>query len=393
MADIGYHNRLIMRSATFGFLLLKYCLSIVLFLLSGIYTDIHAQGGYYVIGEVSTNGINVIDAGDRWNSEYCRVKIGKDIKTFTPYEVDEYGFADGRVYIAKTIIIDGSETRVFLQRLSRGSHKMYYYNGHKGKFFLLETAGGELREFPLIDEGGISFRTKLKDYTADFPEGFDAVESVAFSRDALLLLFSRYEKREHRPFPHLRYGATLGYGLTDLIPQSRNLVMGNTSFRMDGSFSAGFFADKPILLSDLSINLAINISRQVYNYYWSSESGDNDLFAKTTSLEIPLLLRYSWPSVRIRPFFNAGGLVVMNLSNQSILYRTTFFQNTINLEIDKSLYISDSYKGLTAGAGIEYRLRNKDYVSTEVRYSMLWSNEKTQLINMNVLNITMGYFF
>jgi outer membrane protein W len=139
--------------------------------------------------------------------------------------------------------------------------------------------------------------------------------------------------------------------------------------------------------------LAINYSRQIYNYYWSSENGDEDFYAKATSVGIPLLLRYSWPSFKIRPFFNAGGLVIMNLRNQSILYRTTFSQNTINLEIDRTVYISDYYYGVIAGAGVEYRLKNRDYVSTEVRYSILWPSERPHLINMNVLNITMGYFF
>lgn len=367
--------------------------SILFLMLSGAYIDLQAQGGYYLTGTVSNIGVKIVDGGAKENSSYCTVKTRLDIVRFTPDEVSEYGFADGRVFVAKTINYEGVMINVFLERLSMGRLVLYYYHGSKGKSFFIETKDGEISELESIDEEGNSYRHSLTQYIADFPEGLDAIQNVPYRKEAMKSLFVRYERREHRPFPRFRYGVALSYGFTDLIPQGSNEIMDKATFRKDGSFSAGVFADQPIYLSDLSLNVGINISRQVYSLSWTSENGDEDFYATTTSVGIPLLLRYSWPSNKLRPFLNAGGLAVLNLSNNNILYRTTFIANTTNLEIDKTHYISDSYSGFTAGAGVEYRLRGRGSILTELRYSVLWPSEKPELINMKVLNITMGYSF
>ena len=381
-----------MKTAILNSLFLRFS-SILILLLSGSYIDIQAQRGYYLTDTVSNIGVKIVDGGARENSAYCTVKTALAIVRFTPDEVSEYGFADGRVYVAKTINYEGVMKRVFLERLSMGKLVLYYYHGSKGKIFVIETNDGQISVLESTDEEGNSFRYSLTQYIADFQEGIDAVQDVPYRKEAMKTLFVRYERREHRPFPHFRYGVTLSYGFTDLIPQVSNEPMSNTTFRKDGSFSAGVYADQPIILSDFSLNAGINISRQVYSFFWTSENGDEDFYAKTFSVGIPLLLRYSWPSNKFRPFVNAGGLAVLNVNNNNILYRNTFVGNTINLEIDKTLYISDFYRGFTAGAGVECRLKGKGSILTEVRYSVLLPTETPQLINMKVLNITMGYSF
>lgn len=354
---------------------------------------IQAQGGYFRTEKSSSYGVKIIDGGALMNAAYCVVETRSNDRKYTPDEVSEYGFPDGRVYIAKTIATAGAMKRVFLEQLSKGRLVLYYYHGPDGISFFIETEDGELSELPFQDKKGNSFRHYIAEYTADFPEGFDALHNVAYRKSTLTMFFNRYERRQHRPFPHFRYGVTLSYGLTELLPQFRNKIMDNTSFRKDGNFSAGVFADQPLFLSDFSLNTGINISRQVYAFNWTSENGDEDFYAKSVSVGIPLLLRYSWPSNKLRPFINAGGLAVWNVSNHNILYRTTFVDHTINLEIDRTLYISDFYTGFAAGAGIEYRLTGRGSVLTEVRYSMLWPSEKPQLLNMKVLNIMVGYSF
>lgn len=382
-----------MKAAIFDSSVFRFSFPILFFLLSGAHIDIQAQRGYYLIDPASHIGVKIVDGGPIQNSAYCTVKTISGTISFTPDEVREYGFDDGRVYVAKTIVEEGSAKKVFLERLSMGRLVLYYYHGSRGKTFYIETVDGQLSELPREDNQGNSFRHNITEYTADFPEGFDAIKDATYSRNAMLKLFDRYERRDRRPFPHFRYGVTLSYGLTELVPQARNIIMGNTSFRKDGSFSAGVFVDQPLFLSDYSLNAGINISKQMYAFDWTSEDGDEDFYAKSASVGIPLLLRYSWHSNRFRPFLNAGGLAVWNVSNHNILYRNTFVNNSINLEIDRTLYISDFYTGFSAGAGIEYRLLGRGSVLTEVRYSMLWPSEKPHLINMKVLNITMGYSF
>lgn len=374
-------------------LIFRYGFVVLFFLLSGANIDIQAQGGYYIRDNHATYGAKLVDGGALKNAAYCVVETRSNDRIYTPDEVSEYGFPDGRVYVAKTIAYDGIMRRVFLERLSEGRLVLYYYHGADGITFFIETEDGELNLLPLKDEKGNSFRHYIAEFTADFPEGFDALQNVAYRKSTLTMFFARYEKRQHRPFPHFRYGLNLGFGLTDLLPQPGNQIMRNTSFRKARSFSAGVFADQPLLLSDFSLNAGINISRQVYSSFWTSDDGDEDYYAKSVSVGIPLLLRHTWPSNRFRPFVNAGGLALLNVDNHNILYRNTFTDNTINLEIDRTNYISDVYTGLTAGAGLEYRIRGRGSLLTEIRYSHLWPHEKPLLINLKVLNLTIGYSF
>lgn len=380
-------------TAISDYLVLRYACIVLLFLLSAAHIDVQAQGGYYIRGSNSTYGAKIVDGGPLSNSAYCVVETRSDDRIYTPDEVSEYGFPDGRVYVARTITTPVGMKRVFLEQLSKGRLVLYYYHGPGGIAFFVETEDGELNLLPLKDEKGNSFRHYIAELTADFPEGFDALQNVAYRKSTLTMFFARYEKRQHRPFPHFRYGLNLGFGLSSLMPQANNQIMQNAGIMKDNSLSAGVFADQPLFQSDFSLNVGLNISRQVYAGAWSSFNGDEDYYAKSVSVGIPALVRYSWPTNKLRPFVNAGGMALLNVANHNILYRNTFTDNTINLEIDRTNYVSDVYRGLTVGAGLEYRLRGRGSVLTEIRYSHLRPQEKPLLINLKVLNLTIGYSF
>ena len=77
-------------------------------------------------------GFKIIDAGEKLNSQLCRIQKMNKENDLPPTVVLEYGLSSGQVYVAKSIKIDGSEQKVFLERLVKGKITLYYYRG-KGR--------------------------------------------------------------------------------------------------------------------------------------------------------------------------------------------------------------------------------------------------------------------
>lgn len=78
------------------------------------------QNEYFSTDSITSTGIKLIDGGDLINSKLCQVKKGDKIIEYTPYEVKEFGFKDGRVYVSKEIQVSDSTIKVFLERLYEG---------------------------------------------------------------------------------------------------------------------------------------------------------------------------------------------------------------------------------------------------------------------------------
>ena len=65
------------------------------------------------------------------------MKEGITILKYTPYEVNEFGFKNGRIYISKYIYPDSIQ-KVFLERFKKGKATLHYYRNKGGKIFFLE---------------------------------------------------------------------------------------------------------------------------------------------------------------------------------------------------------------------------------------------------------------
>ncbi|MBT3208489.1 MAG: hypothetical protein HN704_07245 [Bacteroidetes bacterium] len=96
---------------------MKY--SHIIFLIVFIPAHSSGQNEYFATDSSKSIGINLIDGGDLTNSRMCQVKNGAQTTKYSPYELKEFGFKDGRVYISKEIQIADSSIRVFLKRLHK----------------------------------------------------------------------------------------------------------------------------------------------------------------------------------------------------------------------------------------------------------------------------------
>ncbi|PWN06704.1 porin family protein [Rhodohalobacter mucosus] len=335
---------------------------------------VSGQSNYIITDTTAVYGIDLLDAGEIENAKYIELRNDESIIRYTPDEVREYGFKDGRIYVSKQIQTPDGIEAVFFERLIQGNLTLYYYPLTENSIFYLER---DSTLTPLYSErtsdGSASFRDTLRDLTSDCGNVSDAVNLVRYKKSSLSLLISRYNACELRPFPFVKYGIVSGFNSSSISLISERDIL-NQSFRdsdfiRDRSFSIGVFVDYPLFESDYSIYSGINYYEN--SYYSRSGTGNNlsEITVNLSSVEVPVMVRYAYPSTTFRPFFNIGFSYLANLKNESTVYESTLNNNTVEFNIfETSQIVSDHQLGVLAGIGTFYHLRYDRVIFLELRY-------------------------
>jgi outer membrane protein W len=352
------------------------------------------QNAYFSTDSSTSVGIKLVDGGDLINSQFCQVKKGEKTIQYTPYEVKEFGFKDGRVYVSKEIQIADSSKRVFLERLHKGNTTLYFYRGKGIKTFFIQKDSTLFFEMPKHDTEE-DYSTQLLNLTKDCSNVSDACKLVNYNKKSLSKLISRYNKCELKPFPHFKYGFLIGYEFLRLIPsneQDDNLEY--FDYKYDGGFTIGIFLDNPILVSDFSVHAELLLAKHGYSYNKLVDNKDLDFVANFTSLNIPLLFKYAYPSNKIRPFINAGIIGTYFIKNETLLYETTINETIIEInDTEITSMISDYQLGYVIGGGLEYELNYKKSLFFELRYNNQYNLEASEFLGNSVFSLLTGINF
>ncbi|MCX6272743.1 MAG: outer membrane beta-barrel protein [Bacteroidetes bacterium] len=338
---------------------------------------IEAQNDYYVTDSTLTAGVRLVDGGAVQNARICEMRKGNEIVDFTPNQIKEYGFKEGKVYVSKEIRINGFPQRVFLERLVTGNLTLYFYKEKGNRMFYLEKDNTSLIELPkhTPDNKKPVFRIELNKIVADCQNVTDAVKLVSYTRGSMKKLVNTYNGCKWKPFPFFKYGILLGYGFTRLEPSTEpvNTYLSEFNYKEEGSFLFGFFLDVPIRRSSLSLHTDLTFTRNSYSYTAVTQNKTIDFVANTSSLTLPLLLRYSSPFRRVRPFVNLGGIGVYLTGNENKIYEATYEANNIYCGLDEKPLIPKTQAGYSAGGGFEVKLNYRNNIFLEVRYNKLYS--------------------
>ena len=347
------------------------------------------QNDYYTTNSTLTLGIELVNGGRIQNSQFCQVKDEMDRK-YSPYEVSMFGFLNGAVYLSKEIQLSGSIQKVFLERLVYGSTSLYFLKRKGIKTFFIEKDSSLFVELPKKGKGNVSFNNQLLGLTTDCKYIADAVKLAGYNRNSLNKLITRYNNCEFKPFPFFRYGVTFGYEFVKLNPtfNQDNSDINQISFKYDGGFTAGLFIDKPILVTDFSLHTELSYSRHGFSANKTIADKDLDFVANFSSLKLPVMIRYAYPSNQLRPFINIGVVSTYNFNNENSLYKTIKTQNVIEYnETNKISYIGDYHMGYAIGGGIEYKLNYRNSIFFEIRDDHLF-----QLSDSSTMDIS-GFKF
>lgn len=350
----------------------KWCF---VFIFHFISLTIYGQRGYVVKDSSLVSGIFLKGGNEIENSKICKVNYGKKTLTYTPREVKEYGFDDGRVYVAKDIKLGDTIERVFLERLYFGKTSVFYHKTRGERVFFIEKDSNHLIEISKRDKNGISYKSQLTTIMDDCKIISKPMKYVSYKKKQMAKIVSIYDDCELKNFPHFRIGLSLGYGLNKFFPTKNieNEAISSFDFRYIGGGSIRLFIDKPLFLSDFSLHAELYYSGQAFSDNRKIGNSDLDIVVNREALQLPLLLRYTLPTKTIRPFVNIGFTYAHNLRYESNMYSATQSQGQIEIRklLDYSFIAKDQI-GISIGSGIEYKLNFKKSLFFDVRYNHLY---------------------
>jgi hypothetical protein len=356
----------------------------------GIYTT--TPRGYYIAdGKILTAG-QLLESNNFSNSQILRVKIARDTIEYTPEEVSEYGFSNGRIYVAREITLSGKTRKVFLERLADGNASLYFYKGKDFEQYFWETENSGLIELPRKKQ---QYREILARFETDC-EGFaNDLKLVSFKKASLTKLTERFSSCDPRPFPFTRFGVVAGGIVSRQIPAGYTTLDLMDAFKYGSSisYSAGLFMDKPLFASNLSIHAEILYSKMSHVYSIRTLNREKDYSAKYTSLTFPLLLRYTLPEVRYRPFVNMGAIFSYNIKTEEIMYEADIEDDIVVINSWSPSFVSTDYLGISIGSGIQYVLDFRKSLFFELRYNRLFRLTDQAYFDTGELQLITGINF
>jgi len=335
-------------------------------------------------------GLKIVDNGDYLNSQYCAAEKDKKIINYFPYEVNEYGFNDGRIYVSKKIEIDNTVERVFLLRLVNDKTSLYYYKGKNLTTFFLEKDSTTFIELPKynLNNQKNDFHKDLAEWTSGCPYIQDATKLVSYNKKSMTKLIKNFNSCKPLPFPIFRYGILFGIGTNKLENYSSDIF----DYKYQTAYIPGIFIDYPLDMSNFSLHTDLFYEKNDYNYSYNQPSYDINMMVNTTSINMPVLIRYTYPSMKLRPFVNAGFIFTYNIINNSKLITSTPSNHSdiVGTNIDENPRISKSQIGLAIGCGVEYKLNYKHSLFIEFRSNNIFSLHTTEVLNKTEFQLITG---
>jgi opacity protein-like surface antigen len=357
------------------------------------------QSNYYKTDtSIYIGGENVINAGERLNSKICRIKKANKEIDLPPTNIYEYGFENGQVYVAKYILVDDSMQKVFLERLVKGKISLYFYRGDIGKMFFIEKDSSKLIEIPKRIEQieKYKFQNVISPYIADCDKVTDILSLVSYTKNSLVQFIKIYNNCESKPFICIRYGLVVGFNESKLI-LNRHKNGGYAQLldlKYTGNYSLGGFIDFPLFSSNFSLHTDIYLSHQLYSLSAKTNNSSIDFIGKNTTVNLPVLLRYTMPTTKIRPYFNAGINFTKNFQSDYSLYKTDIYSNIIEInKVNEEPLIEANLVGFSVGAGLEYRLNIRNSLFLETRYCMQYGADNLGIFNNATIQILAGFNF
>lgn len=368
---------------------------------------LNGQNGYYVINDKMAFGDKLIDAGAIKNSQFCTILKNGKLLTFPASEVSEYGFKNGRVYSSKIIDTYLGNRGVFLERLCKGTINLYYYRGKKSREFFIEKNDGPLVAVPKKSDGKIKYREVISGYLSDINGSSEAVRRLTYYRPAFISIIDQYNSGAIGNIPSIKYGVSIGGSLIRPVYKApaesssgqfylKQLEedLGSADFKWNKALLFSLSLDLPILKNKYSFHPEVNLEKNEFSSLDATDAGRFASFdINAFSISVPLLIRYTSESTRVKSFFNAGGVLAYN-SIQFIKYYTgpTIEDLTEQTIIDNNAIYPAFHMGFAAGAGVIHEIIAGKSASLELRYNRLFGlGEKTS--GNNSIRLLLGINF
>lgn len=355
-----------------------------------------AQTEYIKTDSSLMTNVRVIVRTPSFNSRYIDVISKNDTITYTPDDILEYGSRYGNIYVSREINISGEIKKVFLQQLVKGSATLFYYREKGfGTYFIEKKSVASTKFVEVTDKDRKKILASILD-DCEWIEG--PMKIVKYTKRSLTKFVTHYNECRERPFSFIKFGVSVGYGLTDMRVNSKfGLALRSTPISFateeiratpllaDGAPMFGAFTEIPLSLIDFSLTTGVYFSKNEYEFLTDpSRVGRVDKISiKISSFDIPIMLRYTFPKRKIRPFTNFGPVFSFHTTNSNGVFNLEN-ENTVNFS-----FVRKRYFGLTVGAGVVRNIDHRKTMSLELRTSTFFGDDRS--LGKNQANLILGF--
>ncbi len=348
-----------------------------------------SQINYIATDSTLHSGIKLIEGTARENAQFISVERNKQVVKYTPIEIKEFGFKNGRTFVSKNILISGISKKVFLEKLVSGTLTLYYYIEKGKETYFIEKDSAVFTE--ISKDNGI-FKKIIAQNTTDCKWVADKIKLVKYRKRSLSKLTAFYNNCEDGTFAYIKFGVIAGYNRAMLILPKKltNESLTDLSFPSSSSLLIGIYADMPILMSNFSVNAGVNFTKNGFLANMRSPESDVDAIVNISTFDVPVLLRYTMPNVKYRPFANIGGVFSYHIKNTNQIYISSINEDVISIhDLNTETFLDDYLIGYTMGVGFQYNLNYRKTITAELRYDYYFGSQNT--LNMSHIKALIGF--
>lgn len=339
---------------------------------------------------------------------------------YQPTELAGYGLVEGKQFESITVkAADNTSYTYFMEVLAKGAATLYFmkYDDIKERFFVTAADGRVhelIQERRRVDNGnGKVYNATLKHYVGVLTSVLDACAEVKplinrarLEQSDLIKVVNKYnvciapeqvqvarteDEMKTKVEKMLIVGSTYTNStFTVKSPVDKYAMEGNISPSVD--LTAGIALN--ITASKLSQKLSLYMGLMYQQYKVEGEYRKNfaggsyynyDFFFEASHIKMPMLIRYTWPKGKIRPFINAGAQAGILLHADSHVNRYgKFGSRETNYEHDMVIGYRETEVGFIGGLGIKTEAFKGKKVTLELRHER--NNGQSPVINYKQIN-------
>jgi hypothetical protein len=338
-----------------------------------------AQVDFFVKDSIQQSGFDLLKGNGRfYNARYIAIKEGNSYVRHFPYEINQYGFSDGRFYQSFEITKYGRTDAYFFERLVKDDVSLYAIPFVKeGTVFFLADQEGMLTQIPSEKE---ALRNFLEEYVADGTPCRKKASQVAYRKNSMTRFFTDYKNGADRYLPRVKYGILAGVRGTQLQtyqePSDHPLVQEE---KPTWSTMVGGFVDIPIGVSDFSLHTELNLRNVRRSILFEQLQSAYNLVLNHWGLDAPISVRWTAPFPRWRPYIQLGPQFSLPLASssdwfffQEVPYDPPFDDEVYQSRRDGTVLARPKF-GLLGGIGLAASITSGLELFAEARYGWLWN--------------------
>jgi hypothetical protein len=349
-------------------------------------SDYYIKGPKKIVEQLSDYGKN--------NFRGCYPKGKGEDFYYTADQVSEFGFNDGKVYLSSFITIDSLTQKVFLRRLVKGNSTLFYYAEGFHKYFFVSMNSNKLI---LVKKG------RKNEFRKTFSELYDSCSSIKkncfradYTPKSLSVITEQFNNCKPGFLPVKQPGVKIGY-FNDQLTPVKNSGIQYLSFIK--------FGNSPALMFSLYYNFPINYSRFSFQPEIGLEFNEStgsyeesgiyaDAKVTSTSIVIPLIVKYMLPGPSFSMFFSSGLANNIYVKNNNTFLVASGNSNSVQIEaVIKDGLMSNFSLGYSLEVGFLIPAGVRNSIELEIRHMSFYGIGTDANINSSQTGILLGYNF